>query len=287
MCVFYVTVLFSYMFIFVLPCNIRGSVGLSDLLKCEDFQIWHIIWPYISLSLCFHFKIHRFCIISVCIIHTYYDYTLYVFTILQTWINMYNFVKFAAQYASATLELVDIHPWACRYPSLDSQVSITIGVSSCTSRDISVPGTTESQQCVSEDRNAVSQHPDVRSQSVRGHDSIREDTSQENLQSDVAGGTALGHMVAQRYTTCNKLDHRLVGQVLRFEGVAEAGNWNRKVTSASRPMPQWQRSRTRRRAKQAHRDIVRRHQPSIWTRSTRNGRGWKDWSKFRMLDLPG
>ena len=49
---------------------------------------------------------------------------------------------------------------------------------------------------------------------------------------------ALGHMVAQRYTTCNKLDHRLVGQVLRFEGVAEAENWNRKVTSASRPMPQ-------------------------------------------------
>ena len=30
-CVFYVTVLFSYMFIFVLPCNIRGSAGLSDL----------------------------------------------------------------------------------------------------------------------------------------------------------------------------------------------------------------------------------------------------------------
>lgn len=48
---------------------------------------------------------------------------------------------------------------------------------------------------------------------------------------------------AQRYTTWNKLDHRLVGQVLRFEGVAEAENWNRKVTSASRPMPRWQRPR--------------------------------------------
>ena len=84
-CVFYVTVLLSYMFIFVLPCNIRGPVGLSDLFICEEFQIWHIIWPYISLSLCFHFKIHRFCIISICIIHTYYDYMLHVFTILQTW----------------------------------------------------------------------------------------------------------------------------------------------------------------------------------------------------------
>lgn len=90
---------------------------------------------------------------------------------------------------------------------------------------------------------------------------------------------------AQRYTTWNELSSFSWSgsAILRCSRGRELESYFRKQTNAPITKGQGQ----RRRAKQAHRDIVRRHQPSIWTRSTRNGRRWKDWSKFRILDLPG